>query len=219
MTGKVIVLIAKKKMGKLIGIIEYGVGNIKSLENTFSHLSVKVIVVKEEIDFKKIDYLILPGVGAFGNCMKKLNNSKLIPNIYNWVDNNKPLLGICVGMQMLFESSEEFGENKGLGIMNGKITKLNVENSGLRIPHIGWNKVTFHKKLGLFKKHENGDFYFANSYSFKDPEDKYTIATSFHNEKFSTIVKKENIFGVQFHPEKSQDLGIKFLKSFLNYNS
>ncbi|MDC3062647.1 imidazole glycerol phosphate synthase subunit HisH [Candidatus Pelagibacter sp.] len=206
-------------MNKSIGIIEYGVGNLKSLENTFRHINNQVIRVKEDDDFDKIDYLVLPGVGAFSNCMEKLNSSKLIPQIYNWVNKSKPLLGICVGMQMLFDSSEEFGEKKGLGIIKGKITKLNIIHSELKIPHLGWNKVTFHKKFNLFQEDTSGDFYFAHSYSFKEPENEHIIASCSHSEKFGAVVKKENTVGVQFHPEKSQDLGIKFLKSFLSYNN
>ena len=203
-------------MSNKVGIIEYGAGNIKSLANTFQHINVEVILINKELDFNKVNYLVLPGVGAFGYCMEKLNKSKLIPNIIKWINNEKPLLGICVGMQMLFKSSEEQGHHDGLGLLDGKITDLRVENPEVKVPHVGWNKVTFQNNFNLFKKNETEDFYFAHSYSFENLENNYELAHCTHGKKFCAIIKNKNIIGVQFHPEKSQHAGIKFLKSFLD---
>ena len=203
-------------MNNKVGIIKYGIGNIKSLANTFEHLNAEVIEINKEIDFNNVDYLVLPGVGAFGYCMEKLNKSKLIPNILKWINNEKPLLGICVGMQMLFKSSDEQGHHDGLGVLDGKITDLRVDNSEVRVPHVGWNKVTFEDNFNLYKKNEAEDFYFTHSHSFENPENKYRLANCTHGKKFCAAIKNKNIIGVQFHPEKSQDTGIKFLKSFLD---
>ena len=199
-----------------VGIVDYGAGNIKSLVNTFGHLNIKVVLVKNKSDFNEITYLVLPGVGAFCFCMEKLKKTQLIPEILNWINKKKPTLGICVGMQMLFQKSEELGNHDGLGILQGKVTDLKINNSSVRVPHVGWNSVKFEEDFNLFKKNDSEDFYFDHSYSFENPNNNYKLANCIHGKKFSAAVKNNNLVGVQFHPEKSQDAGIKFLKSFLD---
>ena len=175
-------------------------------------------MIKDKFGFNGIDYFVLPGVGAFGNCIEKLEKSTLIPFILNWIKKENPTLGICLGMQILFQSSEELGNHNGLGILEGKISSLKINNSNnnIRVPHVGWNKIKFEEDFNLFKKNEEADFYFAHSYCFENHKNNYNLASCLHGKRFSAAIKNNNLIGVQFHPEKSQTSGIKFLKSFLN---
>ena len=193
-------------------ILDYGSGNIKSVKNLLEFLKVKFIISNNSAKIKKCSHIILPGVGAFQQSMKKLINKVDIKFLEDQVLNkNKPFLGICVGMQLLADSGEEFGKHSGLGWISGKVIKLKSKV----LPHIGWNEIKIKKKDEVFKNLEEKDFYFVNSYHFKVKEKKFVIAESTYQNKFCSVVRKKNIIGVQFHPEKSQHAGKKFIQNFL----
>ncbi len=197
----------------MIAVIDYGVGNLFSVEKAFAAIGEEVKVTGEAEDLKMADKLVLPGVGAFGDCMKNLEATDLIPIILEQIINKKPLLGICVGLQILFEGSEESPKSKGLGVFKGMVRRLNAPQ--LKIPHMGWNSVSTHNSLfeGL---NENPYFYFVHSYHAV-PEDRSLItATTEYGETLTAAVAMDNIYATQFHPEKSGDVGLQLLKNFVN---
>ncbi len=197
----------------MIAVIDYGVGNLFSVEKAFAAIGEEVKVTGEAEDLKMADKLVLPGVGAFGDCMKNLEATDLIPIILEQINNKKPLLGICVGLQILFEGSEESPNSKGLGVFKGMVRRINAPQ--LKIPHMGWNSVTTHNSLfeGL---NENPYFYFVHSYHAV-PEDRSLItATTEYGETLTAAVARDNIYATQFHPEKSGDVGLQLLKNFVN---
>ena len=197
----------------MIALIDYGVGNLYSVEKAVSAVGGDVLVTNRAEDLQRADKLILPGVGAFGDCMKNLEATNLIPTILEQVRAKKFLLGICVGMQILFEGSEESPDEKGLGIFKGIVKKIHAEN--LKIPQMGWNSIKFEKKSKLFAGlKENPYFYFVHSYH-ADPSDKNLIsAVTNYGEKITAAVEFENVFATQFHPEQSGDVGLHILKNF-----
>ena len=197
----------------MIAIIDYGVGNLFSVEKAFAAIGEEVKVTGEAEDLKAADKLVLPGVGAFGDCMKNLEATGLIPVILEQIAIKKPLLGICVGLQILFESSEESPNVKGLGIFKGKIKRINAPQ--LKIPHMGWNAVLANDRLfrGLKEKRY---FYFVHSY-YAVPEDHNLItATTEYGETLTAAVASDYIYATQFHPEKSGDVGLQVLRNFVN---
>lgn len=197
----------------MIAIIDYGVGNLFSLTSSFKAIGEEVIITSDVEIIKKADKLILPGVGAFGDASKKLFDSGLDKVILEEVKNNKPLLGVCLGMQMLFDESHEFGIYKGLGLINGKVVYMDLPND-YKIPHIGWNALHFKKQSPILKYIEEKDFvYFVHSYHAVDCEESL-VATTDYGMEITAIVQSDNVFGCQFHPEKSGDVGLKILKAF-----
>ena len=205
----------------MIAIIDYGVGNLFSVEKAFAAIGEDVKVTGEAKDLKIADKLVLPGVGAFGDCMKNLEATGLVPVIMKQIANKKPLLGICVGLQILFEGSEESPNVKGLGIFKGMVRRINAPQ--LKIPHMGWNAILMRNvELGirndLFSDlNEKPYFYFVHSYHAV-PEDKNLIvATTDYGETLTAAVAKDNIYATQFHPEKSGDVGLQLLKNFVNH--
>jgi len=200
---------------KKIGIISYKAGNIYSIQKSFEYLGCEVSILQNINKLKNIDYLVLPGVGSFGHCVKQLSKNFSLSIFKKIILKDQiPLLCICVGMQMLGHLSEESPELNGLKIFNFTIFKMKEKNQ-LKIPHVGWNDVTLKKNFEFFKKNYKYDFYFDHSYIVK--EDKFCIGFSRHTEKFSSIIQSKNILACQFHPEKSQENGINFLKAFLNF--
>ena len=200
----------------MIAIVDYGVGNLFSLESSFAKIGEKVIVTKDTQIIKKAEKIILPGVGAFGDAVKKLNDSGLASVVVEEAKNGKPLLGICLGMQMLFEKSYEYGEYDGLGLIGGSVVGMKGEiPENLKIPHIGWNALSFtSKKSDLFRYIKNGDFvYFVHSY-FATDCDENVIAYTEYGKNLCAAVQKDNIYGCQFHPEKSGDVGLSILRAF-----
>lgn len=195
-------------------LIDYGVGNLYSVEKAFSAVGGEVKISSNAEDLKRAEKIILPGVGAFGDCMKNLEATGLIPTILEQVAKKKFLLGICVGLQILFESSEESPNVKGLGIFKGKVKKISAEN--LKIPHMGWNSIKFEKSKIFSGLKENPYFYFVHSYHAEPKEKNLITATTYYGEKITAAVESENIFATQFHPEKSGDVGLQILKNFLN---
>lgn len=199
----------------MLAIIDYGVGNLFSLKSSLKAVGVEAVVTNDPEEIKKADRLILPGVGAFGDAAQKLFDSGLCGVITEKVKNGTPLMGICLGMQLLFEKSYEYGEHKGLGFLKGKV--IGMENTipdGLKIPHIGWNALKFTKQSPIFKYINEGDcVYFVHSFYAADCEDSL-IATTEYGKDLTAAVGKGNVYGCQFHPEKSGSVGLKILKAF-----
>ena len=199
----------------MIAVIDYDAGNVKSVEKALERSGSEYILTSDPDTILSADGVILPGVGNFGDCMNKLRDRKLDKAIYDYVGTGKPFLGICVGLQLLFEESEESPGTAGLGILKGKIKKFTA-TSELKVPQIGWNCVS-DVKGRLFKDIPEGTFfYFVHSY-YLDSEDR-SIVTS-HTEygtMFDSSVESKNVFAVQFHPEKSSDMGLKVLQNFLD---
>ena len=199
----------------MIAIIDYGVGNLFSLTSSFKYVGADVIVTSAPEEIKKADKIILPGVGAFGDAIKKLKDSGLDKVVIEEANNGKPLMGICLGMQLLFEKSYEYGEHNGLGLLKGSVVPMeNYIDKSLKIPHIGWNALSIEKESPLFKYLKNGDHvYFVHSYFAKDC-DESLLATTEYGKKLTAAVAYKNVYGCQFHPEKSGDIGLKILKAF-----
>ena len=192
-----------------IVIIDYGLGNIFSVYKALKKLGYdQVKVSRNSLDIKKADYLILPGVGAFNHCVKNLKKYNLIEILNeNVIGNSKPILGICVGMQLMADFSEENGKHQGLGWIPGKVVKLNV-SSETAIPHVGWNNILIKKDKNLFKKNQNEPhFYFDHSYQYLCKEN-FIIACCKYEINITAAINLNNIYGVQFHPEKSQNNGL-----------
>ena len=200
----------------MLGIIDYNMGNLASVYNACSKFTKDLKIVKNADDLKNLDKIILPGVGAYKDAMQHLEDSGLKDAILDFANSKKPLLGICLGMQLLFESSEEFGYTKGLGLIEGKVVKFDKSkmSSDLKIPHMGCNKIV-NKDNPLFKNLQNPYLYFVHSYHVVT-DDKYTIATTNYGYDFVSAVNKDNIFGFQPHPEKSHNNGLKILENFIN---
>ena len=199
----------------MLAIIDYGVGNLFSLQCSLKKIGVEAIVTKNPDEIKSADKIILPGVGAFGDASRKLRESGLVELITEEAKSGKPFLGICLGMQLLFEKGYEYGEHEGLGFLKGNVVALDGKiDPSLQIPHMGWNALDFKQDSPLFKYINNGDFvYFVHSYYATDCEDS-VIATSEYGIPVTAAVGKGNIFGCQFHPEKSGEVGLNILKAF-----
>lgn len=204
-------------MGKnKILIIDYGVGNHQSVINALNSLGYDFLVSNKKEHILNSDIYIFPGVGAFNEAMKNLNNLGLVELLKKQIlEKKKPILGICLGFQLLADYSEENGFHKGLGFVKGGVVKFKSKK-GLRIPHVGWNTIEIIKKNPLFSKLEKfPSFYFDHSY-YLECDSSYVSAKCFYGRDVVAAVQKDNIFGVQFHPEKSQNNGLKLFRSFLN---
>lgn len=200
----------------MIAIINYGVGNLFSLVGSLEHLGIDAVVTSDPETIKKADRIILPGVGAFSDAKKKLEETGLIPVLDEEVRNGKPLLGICLGMQMLFEKSYEYGEHKGLGYIKGSVCPLNEDiSSDLKVPHIGWNKLIIKDSSNpMLRYTKEGDYvYYVHSFYAKDCEESL-VAYSEYGTDVPGLVCCNNVFGAQFHPEKSGQVGLDMLKAF-----
>ena len=199
-----------------VTVIDYGLGNLWSVKNAFEFLGADVQISSKPDDIYNSDCLILPGVGSFDTGMKNLNERKLIEPINESVIiNKKPILGICLGMQLLSDGSEEGKKINGLGYIPGNVVKLN--NDKLRLPHIGFNEAASFSD-NFFTSALNTDFYFVHSYHFIPTDSDHIICTTKYGTSFISGIQKDNIIGVQFHPEKSQSSGLVFLKNFINFS-
>ena len=205
-----------------VTIVDYNSGNISSVINSFKEAAKKKINIQVTSDLNKIkssDKVVLPGQGSFKSCIEALNGIDGLVEILNEfaVTNKKPLFGICVGLQMFADIGYEEIETKGLGWLPGKVLKIDNQSGAFKLPHIGWNQVSIIKKSKIFKDIENNShMYFVHSYEFI-PEDKNVIsATTDYSSKIVCSVEKENIFGTQFHPEKSDKIGLKIIENFIN---
>ena len=200
----------------MIAIVDYGVGNLFSLVSSFKAIGVTAVATGDIETIKKADKIILPGVGAFGDAAEKLFSSGLAEVVIEQAKSGKPLLGICLGMQLLFDKSYEYGEHKGLSLIKGEIRPISeVIPKDYKIPHIGWNALNFKNgKNEIFKYLNDGDFvYFVHSfYGAKCGES--VIATAEYGAELTAAVAKDNFYGCQFHPEKSGEVGLKILKAF-----
>lgn len=202
----------------MIAIVDYGVGNLFSLKSSFNYLGADVTVTSDHQVIEKSEKIVLPGVGAFADASEKLNSSGLADVVRRQASKSKPLLGICLGMQLLFERSYEFGEHNGLGLIKGNIKPIKaVINENFKVPHIGWNSLIFTEKAKtnkLFKYIKQNDFvYFVHSY-FASDCDQSILATVEYSTNLTAAVARDNIYGTQFHPEKSGEVGINILKAF-----
>ncbi|MBR4013128.1 MAG: imidazole glycerol phosphate synthase subunit HisH [Clostridia bacterium] len=200
----------------MIAIIDYGIGNLFSLKSSFSRIGEQAVVTSDESVIKKADRIILPGVGAFEDAARKLRESGLDKVVLSEVQGGKALMGICLGMQMLFDKSYEYGEHKGLGLIKGEVVAMSGNiPSELKIPHMGWNKLDFvGEKDELFKYVNEGDFvYFVHSY-YATGCDEALIATAEYGKPITAAVRQGNVWGCQFHPEKSGKVGLGILKAF-----
>ena len=195
-----------------ICIVDYGIGNIKAFKNIYDKLNINVEIASKKEQFVNATHLILPGVGTFDWAMSKLNESGLKETLDVLVLEKKiPILGVCVGMQIMASQSEE-GVLSGLNWIEGKVLKLDKD---IILPHMGWNNVKLSNKSDLFNNIENFEFYFLHSYYYKTEDDKHILSMSKYGNPFTSAIYKENIFGTQFHPEKSHKDGIKILENFL----
>ena len=206
----------------MIGIIDYGVGNLFSLKSSLAYLGCDNIVTKDAEDLKRCEKIVLPGVGAFEDAIKKLNETGLIPLIREELDKGKPMLGICLGMQLLFEESFEYGEHNGLGLIPGAVMPIpkkqrDLENGEvLKIPHIGWNRLMIKKDDPLFSKlPEENYVYFVHSYYATGCQDNL-LAVADYGVEIPAVVRKGSLYGTQFHPEKSGQTGLNILRAFVD---
>ncbi len=196
-----------------IAVIDYDSGNVRSVCKAIDYLGHESVLTNNASEILSLDGVILPGVGAFGDCVEKLKKYDVWDVIYKVVEDKKPFLGICVGHQLLFERSFEFGEREGFGFIKGEVKKFPKEN-GFKVPHMGWNNVILDKNNKLFNDIDSGSFfYFVHSY-YGVALDSSQIAHADYIVDFTAAVNKENIWGVQFHPEKSQKVGLKVLENF-----
>ncbi len=199
----------------MIAIIDYGVGNLFSLKSSFQKVGVETVLAKDKQTIENAEKIILPGVGAFADARKKLQESGLDEVLKTQVQKGKYVMGVCLGMQLLFEKSHEYGVHEGLGLLKGEVVPMKgFIDEGLKIPHIGWNALHIEKPNFLLKYCKEGDYvYFVHSYFAANCEDSL-VATSEYGKPLTAMVAKENVLGCQFHPEKSGDVGLNILRAF-----
>ena len=202
----------------MIAIIDYDAGNIHSVQNAFKFIGEDIVSTNDRDVILSADKVVLPGVGAFGDAMDKLKDYNLINTIYDVVDSKKPMLAICLGLQLLFESSEESPGKTGLGIVQGEVLHI-PDQVGFKIPHIGWNSLNLSNDGRLFKGMENPYVYFVHSYYAKAKDDGVVTASTDYITQMHTSIEQDNIFACQFHPEKSGNVGIQILKNFVDIDN
>ncbi|MRI58362.1 MAG: imidazole glycerol phosphate synthase subunit HisH [Epsilonproteobacteria bacterium] len=201
----------------MIGIVDYNMGNLRSVQNAFDKIGAKAVIEKKPENFKRYDKLVLPGVGAFGDAMEHLSEYGMDKAIKEFAKSGKPLLGICLGMQLLFEKSYEFGEHEGLGLIQGEVVPFDKSRfpKPLKVPHMGWNELFVQKESSLFEGLPQAFYlYFVHSFHV-ECDDRFAIGKTLYGYEFVSAVQKENVFGLQPHPEKSHDNGLKILKNFV----
>jgi len=202
----------------MIAIVDYNMGNLASVKNAFLKLGENVVVESDPARFCEYDKLVLPGVGAFGDAMEHLKTMNMVESLKSFASSGKPMLGICLGMQLLFESSEEFGKNDGLGLIKGKVKKFDSSKfeENLKIPHMGWNRM-FTKQHPLFDGLDDEHYlYFVHTYHVECENEEDIIGETYYGYKFTSAVAHHNIMGIQPHPEKSHKNGLKILENFIN---
>jgi glutamine amidotransferase len=200
----------------MIVVVDYGMGNLRSVQKGFEKVGGNAVISRDAKEIMRADRLVLPGVGAFPECMKNLTQLDLVEPILEFIESGRPFFGICLGLQLLFDESEEFGGHDGLGVIPGKVKEFD-RNMGLKIPHMGWNQVYYTKEVPIFRGIEEGSFfYFVHSF-YVDPDDPAdTAAETEYGIKFASAAARDNIYATQFHPEKSQELGLRLLRNFAN---
>ncbi len=202
----------------MIGIVDYNMGNLASVQNAFSKLGCQTVVESNPDKFKEYEKLILPGVGAFGDAMEHLRERNMVEAIREYAASGKYMLGICLGMQLLFDSSEEFGQHQGLGIISGDVKAFDEKkfSEPLKVPHMGWNRM-FTKNHPLFDNLDEEHYlYFVHTYHVNCNNKEDIIGTTEYGYEFTSAVAHANVFGIQPHPEKSHENGLKILENFIN---
>jgi len=195
-----------------VAIIDYGVGNLRSVEKAFAATGCHAIISSDESVLREAERLVLPGVGAFGACMKALKQRGFDRLVKERVNAGTPLLGVCVGMQLLFDESEEFGSTRGLGLLRGSVRRFGNE---FVVPHTGWNRIYQKGSHELFAGVEEGSFcYFVHSFYCEPVDEKVIVGETEYSVRYASVVAEANVCGVQFHPEKSQDVGLRMLRNF-----
>ena len=203
----------------MIAILDYDAGNIKSVEKALTYLGKEAKITKDRDEILASEKVILPGVGSFGDAMQKLRDSKLDQVVYDVVDNKIPFLGICLGLQLLYESSDESPGVMGLGLLKGTINRI-PEADGLKIPHMGWNSLDIREGATLFQGLTSNPYvYFVHSYYLKARQEEEVAATTYYSTLIHASVEKDNIYACQFHPEKSGTIGLKILENFISLDS
>ena len=198
----------------MIAIIDYGMGNLRSVSKAFEAVGHEAVVTRDARVIGNASHVVLPGVGAFGDCMANIEQYGLVEPIRASVRSGKPFLGICLGLQVLFTESEEFGPHKGLDIISGKVRRFTV-GAGMKVPHIGWNQVDFQRVCPVFDGIADGtDWYFVHSYFVDPDEHRFVASMTTYGAPFVSSVWKDNIVACQFHPEKSQAVGLRLIKNF-----
>jgi glutamine amidotransferase len=202
-------------MNPKIVIIDYGMGNLRSVQKGFEWIGIEAKVSRSKKEIGRTSALVLPGVGAFKDCMENLEKHGLVEPLLRSIEQGKPYLGICLGLQILFSESEEFGSCKGLGLIRGKVVKFRSDPEH-KVPHMGWNTIEKEKEVPMLQGIENGDFfYFVHSYYVISEETQWISTFTTYGERFVSSIRKENIFATQFHPEKSQQKGLRILENFV----
>jgi imidazole glycerol-phosphate synthase subunit HisH len=195
-----------------VAIIDYGVGNLRSVEKAFAATGCEAIISGDESVLRAAQKLVLPGVGAFAACMKALNERGFVPLVRERALAGTPLLGVCVGMQLLFDESDEFGSTRGLGLLRGSVRRFGNE---LVVPQVGWNRIHQKQRHALFEEIEDGAFcYFVHSFYCQPGDENVVAGETDYGGRYASVVAQGNICGVQFHPEKSQEVGLRMLKNF-----
>ena len=195
-----------------IAIIDYGVGNLRSVEKAFTSQGIDAVVTRDEKVLREAEKLVLLGVGAFGYAMESLRNLGFDRLVIEAAQIGKPIIGLCVGLQMMFEEGYEFGAHRGLGLLPGRVVKF---PAGVRIPHVGWNQVELKQSHPVFRDLPNNSFfYFVHSYYVESADPECVLGETEYSLRFASICGRGNIIGAQFHPEKSQDAGLKLLNNF-----
>jgi len=200
----------------MIAVIDYGMGNLRSVEKALEVVGQKAVVTSKIRDIERCDKLVFPGVGSFGEAMKELKARRLIEPIKAAIESGKPFLGLCLGLQLLFEMSEEAPGVKGLGVLAGEVKRFRAGT--LKVPHMGWNNIEFRSrksKVRILDKIPNNSYmYFVHSYYVKPEDEGMVLTTTDYGIKFTSGIVMDNVYGLQFHPEKSQAVGLKILKNF-----
>lgn len=202
-------------MNPKIVIIDYGMGNLRNVQKGFEWIGFKAKVTRNKKEILRASAIVLPGVGAFKDCMKNLERYGLIEPLLQSIERGKPYLGICLGLQILFSESEEFGSQRGLDLIKGKVVKFRPDPDH-KVPHMGWNTVEMNREVPMLKGIVNGDFfYFVHSYYVVPEEEKWISTLTDYGKPFVSSIWRENLFATQFHPEKSQHKGLRILENFV----
>ena len=198
-----------------LGVVDLDTGNLASLLSAIDKLNIKYVICRDNFDFEGVDKIILPGVGAFRDFMKKINDKNLDRIIIDKIKKNSSILGVCVGFQILFSSSNEHGNYQGLKLLKGSFVNFKEKKKNIKVPHVGWNECNIINKNQLFDNiKNNSDFYFTHSYYLNDCDIENVVSQTKYDLDFVSSINKGNIYGVQFHPEKSQSNGLQILKNF-----
>jgi len=196
----------------MIAIVDYGMGNLRSVQRAFEYVGAEAIVTAHRETIESASAVVLPGVGAFGKAMSNLEQEGLTDVIRQVIAQGRPFLGICLGLQLLFEDSEEMGQHKGLGILGGKVRRFEVN---LKVPQIGWNQIHIQRASPLLEGVADGSYaYFVHSYYVVPADPDIVLATTDYEIDYASIIGQDNAFGIQFHPEKSQSVGLRILRNF-----